>query len=215
MPMGETLKALDDLVREGKVRFTAGCNFEAWRLVDSHWIGRQNNFVPLTASQFAYSMMARSAEKEMIPACRQLGIGVIPYLPLAAGLLTGKVSKNGTPPSNTRLAIEQHTAERWITPRNLELVRVLDDWARDRGHSVTELALAWLLAEPIVATVIAGASSPAQIRQNVQASEWRLTSDEHNEVNKILDDNPPENSGDYYSAAGYFDAPTEMTPKIK
>tara|TARA_B100000959_G_scaffold262636_1_gene301259 strand:+ start:1042 stop:2067 length:1026 start_codon:yes stop_codon:yes gene_type:complete len=215
MPMEETLKTLDDLIHDGKIRYTAGCNFEAWRLVDSHWIGKQNNLVPLAASQFAYSMMARSAEKEMIPACRQLGIGVIPYLPLAAGLLTGKVSKNGAPPANTRLAIEQGTAERWITPHNLKLVSVLDDWARNHGHSVTELALAWLLNKPIVATVIAGASSPAHIRQNVKASEWRLTSDERNEVNKILDEMPPENSGVYYSTAGYFNAPTEMTPRVE
>ncbi len=214
LPMEETLRAIDDLVRDGKVLYAAGCNFEAWRLVDAHYTTQRNGLTQLSASQFAYSMMARGAEAEMIPACRQLGIDVIPYLPLAAGMLSGKVNNpSRSAPAGTRLAIEKNMADRWITERNLALVSLLDDWAKARGHTVLELAFAWLLAEPIVATVIAGASSPEQIAQNATAAEWALTTDERTEVNKILDENPAENSGSYYSAAAYFAQPTQEAPR--
>jgi len=213
LPIEETLRALDDLVRDGKVRYTAGCNFEAWRLVNAEWTNRQNGLIPFAASQFAYSMMTRAAESEMIPACRELGMSVIPYLPLAAGMLSGKVGATGSAPDGTRLAIEGSMGDRWITPRNLELVRMLDDWANERVHTVLELAFAWLLAEPIVATVIAGASSPAQIESNAKAATWQLSPEERAEVTAILDANPPENAGDYYSAAGYFAEPTLEAPQ--
>jgi aryl-alcohol dehydrogenase-like predicted oxidoreductase len=213
MPIDETLRALDDLVRDGKVRYTAGCNFEAWRITNAQWTNRQNGLTPLAASQFAYSMMTRAAEKEMIPACRELGISVIPYLPLAAGLLSGKFNDTGIAPEGTRLAIETGMGNRWITPKNLEIVRLLNEWANERGHTALELAFAWLLAEPIVATVIAGASSPAQIESNAKAANWKLTQNERSEVTGILDANPPENAGDYYSAAPYFNEPTLEVPK--
>jgi aryl-alcohol dehydrogenase-like predicted oxidoreductase len=213
MPMEETLRALDDLVKSGKVRYTAGCNMEAWRITDAHHTTKQNNLSPLLASQFAYSMMTRSSEAEMIPACRQLGLSVIPYLPLAAGMLSGKANSNaGKAIDGSRLSIERGMHDRWITKRNLVLVELLDIWAKERGHGVLELAFAWLLAEPVVATVIAGASSPAQISQNAAAAEWQLTPEEREEVNSILDANPPENAGDYYSAAGYFWEPTQQAP---
>ena len=208
MPIEETLRALDDLVRDGKIRYTAGCNFEAWRLTNAEWTNRKNGFVPLAASQFAYSMMTRAAEEEMIPACRELGIGVIPYLPLAAGMLAGRVNATGSAPEGTRLAIQTDMGDRWITPRNLSLVGLLDGWAKERGHNVLELAFAWLLAEPIVATVIAGASSPTQIASNAAAAEWVLSAEERAEVSAILDANPPDGAGEYYSAAGYFREPT-------
>ena len=213
MPIDETLRALDDLVRDGKVRYTAGCNFEAWRITNAQWTNRQNGLTPLAASQFAYSMMTRAAEREMIPACRELGISVIPYLPLAAGLLSGKFNDTGIAPEGTRLAIETGMGNRWITPKNLEIVRLLNEWANERGHTALELAFAWLLAEPIVATVIAGASSPAQIESNAKAANWKLTQNERAEVTGILDANPPENAGDYYSAAPYFNEPTLEVPK--
>ena len=212
MPMEETLRALDDLVRQGKVLYTAGCNFEAWRFVDAYRTSTANGLESFAASQFGYSMLARRAEAEMIPACRQLGVAVIPYLPLAAGMLTGKVDTSGSAPPGTRLDIEKPTAEKWITPRNLALVNMLGNWAKERGHSVLELAFAWLLAEPIVATVIAGASSPAQVAQNAAAAEWQLTPGERADLHAILDANPPDNSGPYYSSAAYFQQPTKMAP---
>ena len=212
-PISETVRAMDDLIRQGKVLYTAGCNFEAWRFVDAYSTSQSNGLESFAASQFAYSMMARSAEAEMIPACRQLGIAVIPYLPLAAGMLTGKVDAGGSAPPGTRLDIEKSTAERWITPGNLALINVLDNWAKERGHSVLELAFAWLLAEPIIATVIAGAGTPGQVGQNAAAAEWRLTPGERAAVTAILDANPPDNAGDYYSSAEYLQRPTEMAPR--
>jgi aryl-alcohol dehydrogenase-like predicted oxidoreductase len=212
MPMEETLRALDDLVRQGKVLYTAGCNFEAWRFVNGYWTSKANGLESFAASQFAYSMMARRAESEMIPACRQLGVAVIPYLPLAAGMLTGKVSASGSVPPGTRLDMEKSMSERWITPRNLALLKMLSNWANERGHTVLQLAFAWLLADPIVATVIAGASSPEQVAQNAAAAEWQLTPEERADVTAILDENPPVNSGDYYSSAAYFREPTKMAP---
>jgi aryl-alcohol dehydrogenase-like predicted oxidoreductase len=216
MPVEETLRALDDLMRDGKIRYTTGCNFEAWRLVDAHWTAKEHGLTPLTASQFAYSMMARAAEAEMIPACRKLGIGVIPYLPLAAGMLTGKVNvaDGGSVPAGTRLALQQGMADRWITPSNLVLISLLTEWAQARGHSLLDLAFAWLLAEPVVATVIAGASSPEQIAQNAAAAEWALSTEDRAEVDAILDKHPAENSGEYFSAAGYFNEPTLEAPKM-
>ena len=213
MPMEETLRALDDLVRQGKILYTAGCNFEAWRFVDGYWTSRANGLESFAASQFAYSMMARSAEAEMVPACRKLGVAVIPYLPLAAGMLTGKVDASGSAPPGSRLDIETTTAERWITPNNLALVNMLDNWAKERGHTLLELAFAWLLADPVVATVIAGASSPGQVAQNAAAAGWQLTPEERADVTAILDENPPENSGEYYSSAEYLQRPTEMAPR--
>ena len=213
MPIEETLRALDDLVRHGKVLYIAGCNFEAWRFVDGYRTSEANGLSTFVAAQFGYSMMARGAEEEMIPACRQLGVSVVPYLPLAAGFLTGKVGADGSVPPGTRLAIEQQTAERWITPRNLELVRKLEEWSKERGHTVLDLAFAWLLAEPVVATVIAGASSPDQVKKNVSAADWRLTPEERDEVTGIIDANPPENSGPYFSEAGYFRQPTQEAPR--
>jgi aryl-alcohol dehydrogenase-like predicted oxidoreductase len=130
-------------------------------------------------------------------------------------MLSGKVNATGTAPDGTRLAIESNMGERWITPNNLRLVRLLNEWANGRGHTVLELAFAWLLAEPIVATVIAGASSPAQIESNAKAADWRLTQEERVEVTAILDANPAENGGDYYSAAGYFSQPTVELPRPK
>lgn len=208
MPIEETLRAMDDLVTEGKVRYIAGCNFAAWNFVNGYWTAKSNGLTNFIGAQFSYSMAAREAESEMIPACRELGVGVMPYLPLAAGLLTGKIPKNGTAANGTRLSIEKATGERWITPHNLKLVSKLDAWAKERGHNVLELAFAWLLAEPVVSSVIAGASSPAQIASNAAAGDWAITPQERLEVNAILDEHPAENGGPYYSAAPYFNQPT-------
>jgi aryl-alcohol dehydrogenase-like predicted oxidoreductase len=105
-------------------------------------------------------------------------------------------------------------ADRWITPSNLVLISLLTEWAQARGHSLLDLAFAWLLAEPVVATVIAGASSPEQIAQNAAAAEWALSTEDRAEVDAILDKHPAENSGEYFSAAGYFNEPTLEAPKM-
>ncbi len=209
MPLEETLQAMDDLVRWGKVRYIGVCNIAAWRMSHARWITERNGWSPLVSSQFAYSMLNRRAEEEMIPACRQYGIGVIPYLPLAAGLLTGKVSADGSAPEGSRLGLDANTAAKWATPQNLKLVSLLTDYAQQHGKTILDLAIAWLLAEPQVSTVISGASRPGQVTTNARASEWRLTDDERANVNEILDKNPPSTTDSYYSRAPYFDQPTQ------
>jgi aryl-alcohol dehydrogenase-like predicted oxidoreductase len=212
MPLEETIRAMDDLVRHGKVRYIGCANFEAWRMVDGLRMSESAGVAKFISSQFAYSMLNRSAEPEMMPASRAHGIGVIPYLPLAAGLLSGKVTATAPPVAGTRMAIETQTADKWVTPDNLAMVAKLDEWAQQRGHSVLELAFAWLLADPVVATVIAGASSPEQIAQNAAAAEWKLSPHERAEVTAMLDSAPSGATNTYYSVAAYFKERTEVTP---
>ncbi len=210
LPIEETLKAMYDIVRQGKALYIGVCNFEAWRMVDAVWTSRHNGMTQIISSQFEYSMLYRASEAEMLPACRAHGVGVMPYLPLAAGFLTGKVDVDGIPPSGTRLALDAGQSERWITRENLGVIGKLQDWARERGKSLVDLAFAWLLADPVVATVIAGASSPEQIAQNAQASSWQLSASERAEVTAILDTQPQDATRTYYSVAGYFGEQVEV-----
>ncbi len=211
VPLEETLRAMDDIVRQGKALYIGCCNFEAWRMVEAVWTSKSSGITQIISSQFEYSMLQRAGEAEMIPACRRHGIGVMPYLPLAAGFLTGKVDadKLAAPPG-TRLSLDAGQSERWITEENLRVITSLQKWAQDHGKTLLELAFAWLLAEPIVATVIAGASSPEQIAQNAKASNWQLTSEQRAEVTTILDAQPIDVSRAYYSVAGYFSDQVEV-----
>ena len=210
LPLEETLRAMDDIVRQGKAHYIGCCNFEAWRMVDAVWTSKSSGMTQIISSQFEYSMLQRASEAEMLPACRSHSIGVMPYLPLAAGFLTGKVDVRGIAPTGTRLDLDAGQSERWITDDNLRAISALQEWARDRDKTLLDLAFAWLLAEPIVATVIAGASSPEQIAQNAQASNWQLTRDERDEVTRILDAHPIDVIRTYYSVAGYFSEQVEV-----
>ena len=210
VPLVETLRAMDDIVRQGKALYIGVCNFESWRMVDAVWTCKANGMSGIISSQFEYSMLQRSSEAEMLPACRQHGVGVMPYLPLAAGFLTGKVDVSGVAPAGTRLALDANQSGRWITDGNMRLIAELQDWASERGKTLLDLAFAWLLADPIVTTVIAGASSPEQVSQNAAASNWQLTADERDEVTTILDAHPVDGLNTYYSVAGYFKEQVEV-----
>ena len=210
VPLNETLRAMDDIVRQGKALYIGCCNFEAWRMVDAVWTSNAGGMTQIISSQFEYSMLQRGGEAEMLPACRRHSVGVMPYLPLAAGFLTGKVDVSGVAPERTRLALDAGQSERWITDSNMRAIAKLQDWAQQRGKTLVDLAFAWLLADPIVGTVIAGASSPKQIAQNAQASSWRLTPHERNEVTAILDAHPIGKWRPYYSVAGYFGEQVEV-----
>ncbi len=210
LPIEETLRAMDDLVRQGKALYIGVCNFEAWRMVDAVWTSKHGGMTLIISSQFEYSVLHRGSEAEMLPACRRHGVGVMPYLPLAAGFLTGKVGAGGIPPAGTRLALDDGQAGRWITEENLRVIGKLQDWAGERGKSLVDLAFAWLLADPVVGTVIAGASSPDQVSQNANASSWQLTQAERDEVTYILDTQPPDATRTYYSVAGYFGEQVEV-----
>ncbi len=171
-PIEETLRALDDLVRAGKVRYAGYSNFAAWQLVDADWTARTGHLVRPISAQDHYNLLTRDIERELLPACRALGVGLIPYYPLESGFLTGKY-REGVTPQGARLG-ESQRAGRVLTPENFERLERFRQFAEERHHSLLGLAFGWLLSHADVASVIASASSAEQVRQNVQAATWRL-----------------------------------------
>ena len=210
LPTEEVLRTMDDLVRHGKVRYIGACNTPAWWIAEMVWTCRANGLEPMVSTSFEYSLVNRAAEEEMIPACRKLGVGVIPYWPLAQGLLTGKYVGGREAPAGSRFEAEPSTADKRMTSENLHLVEELRAFAEGQGRAVRELAFAWILSKEVTATVIAGASTPEQARQNAGASEWVMTADETREVERILTTYPPKPGDGYYSIAGYFDEVVEV-----
>ena len=180
-PMGETLRALDDLVQAGKVRYVGCSNFAAWQVCEALWEAERQGLAPLISVQPRYNIFDRGIERELVPVCRRYGIGIIPYSPLDGGILTGKYTSGALPPAHSR-AGRSAGMRALLTDDRLERVERLAGWARERGHTVGELALAWLLAHSEVSTVIAGASSVAQIEANVAAVGWRLTGQDLREI---------------------------------
>lgn len=181
-PIEESLGALNDLVRQGKVRYIGCSNFDAWQLVWSLWTSDRRNWTPFVSVQPEYSLLVRDVEKELLPACQTFGIGVIPFFPLAGGVLTGKYHEGEPAPSGTRGYQSERFQQRFATPHNLAIVRRLEAWAQACGHTVGELAIAWLLSRPAVSTVITGVTKPEQVQANARAAEWELTPGEAEEV---------------------------------
>ncbi len=181
-PIEETLAALDALVRQGKVRYIGCSNFAAWQLVWALWTSDRRGFAPFVSVQPHYSLLHREPEAELLPACQALGVGVIPYFPLAGGMLTGKYREDAPPPPGTRFEALERMRVRFATPRNFAIVRALEAWVQPRGRTLAELAVAWLLARPAVCTVITGATTPEQIEANARAADWELTAAEVEEV---------------------------------
>ena len=181
-PIGDTLEALNRLIDAGKVREIGCSNFSAAQLDEAAAAASERGVRSFAAVQNDYSLMQRDPEAEVLPACARLGIAFVPYFPLASGLLTGKYQKGQPPPEGTRLA-------QWGAPSDdkLEVVEHLDAFATDHGHTITELALSWLAGRPEVASIIAGATKPEQVRANAAATAaWDLTDDERAEVDAIL-----------------------------
>jgi aryl-alcohol dehydrogenase-like predicted oxidoreductase len=184
-PIEETLRALDDLVRQGKVRYIGCSNFPAWQVVEAQWTARSHNLNPFVSCQDEYSLVFRKPESELMPAARRYGMGLLPFFPLASGLLTGKYRRNAAMPAGTRLANTQRLADRYLTERNWQIAERLGDFAEAAGHSMLELAFSWLLAQNPVASVIAGATKPEQLEQNVRAGTWKLTTEELATISNI------------------------------
>jgi aryl-alcohol dehydrogenase-like predicted oxidoreductase len=184
-PIEETLRTLDDLVRQGKVRYIGCSNFPAWRLTEARWAAQTLGLNRFISNQDEYSLVYRSPEAELMPAAREAGMGMLPYFPLASGLLTGKYRRNAPMPPGTRLAVTQRLAERYMTERNWVIAEKLGDFAQARSHTMLELAFSWLLAQEPVTSVIAGATKPEQLEQNVKAGAWKLTADELAEIDRI------------------------------
>jgi len=184
-PIEETLRALDDLVRAGKVRYLGNSNFTGWQLADADWTARHNGLNRFVTAQNQYSLLDRRVEKEVVPACQQFGLGILPFFPLASGMLTGKYSRGEEPPQGTRLAMWGDRAKAALSDDNFDVVEKLDNFATERGHTILELAFSWLATMPHISSVIAGATSPAQVKQNAEAAAWRLTDAEMAEVAEI------------------------------
>jgi aryl-alcohol dehydrogenase-like predicted oxidoreductase len=182
-PIEETLRALDDLVRSGKVRYAGCSNFDGWQIVEAQWIARDQRFAPLISAQNHYNLFERRIEREVIPAAQAYGLSVLPYFPLANGFLSGKYRKGETPPEGSRLASPR--GEALMTDANFDTLQKIESFAQGHGHTVLELALGWLASQPYVASVISGATSPEQVEQNVKATEWRLTAEEMAEVDSM------------------------------
>lgn len=184
-PIEETLRALEDLVRAGKVRYAGCSNFPAWQVADAVWTARDRHLAGFVSCQDEYSLLARGHEAELLACMRAHGLGLLPYFPLANGLLTGKYKRNAALPPGTRLATTQRSAERTLTDANWEAAERLADFCAARGHSMLELAFSWLLAQAPVASVIAGATRPEQVSANAAAGGWQLSADELAEIDRI------------------------------
>ena len=183
-PIEETLRALDELIRAGKVRYAGCSNFAAWQVCESHWTAKTLGINGFVSMQPHYSMLYRQPEEEMIPFCEKYGIGILPYYPLENGFLTGKYRRGQPAPDGTRLSENDRGA---LTSRNFDILEGLEAFALERGHTILELAFAWLLASsPMVSSVIAGATRIEQIEANAASAAWSLTADELEEVNGIL-----------------------------
>jgi aryl-alcohol dehydrogenase-like predicted oxidoreductase len=182
-PIEETLRALDDLVRQGTVRYVGCSNFAGWQVADAQWTARSAGLTALASAQNQYSLLERAIEAEVLPACRAHGLGVLPYFPLASGLLTGKYRRGEKAPEGTRLSSARFAAA--LSDRNFDRVEKLAQFAADAGHSLLELAISWLLGQEPVASVIAGATSPEQLEQNVHASGWKLSAEQLARVNEL------------------------------
>jgi len=187
VPIADTLGVLDELVREGKVREIGCSNFSAAQLREAEAAAAGGaRFVSV---QNQWNLLQRGDESEAVPEAERLGIGYLPFYPLASGMLSGKYTRGQEPPAGTRLVHFGDRAGGLLSDRNFDIVDAATAWAAERGHSVLELALAWLAAKPVVASVIAGATRPEQVRANAAAADWVLTPDEVAEVDALA---PPD-----------------------
>lgn len=184
-PIDETLRALDDLVRQGKVRYIGNSNFPAWRIAEAEFTARAANTARFVSCQDEYSLLVRGIENDLLPAAQQYNLGLLPFFPLASGLLTGKYQRGAAAPADTRFAKAPALRDRYVTPRNEDIVEQLAAFAKARGHSMLELAFSWLASRPQVSSVIAGATRVEQIEANVKAIEWRLSTEDLAKIDRI------------------------------
>jgi len=184
-PLEETLAALDDLVHTGKVRYIGCSNLPAWQVAHAHWLARESGFSSFVSAQDEYSLVVRDIERELVPALEAHGMGLLPYFPLASGLLTGKYKQDGEMPAGTRLALMKRLSDRYMTEANWRIVDKIEEFCAAQSHTLLELAFSWLAARPQLSSVIAGATRPEQVEQNVKAIEWKLSAEQIAEIDRI------------------------------
>ena len=184
-PLDETIQALDDLVTQGKIRYIGCSNLPSWQVVESQWISKSMGLNRFVSCQDEYNILNRNVEAELIPAMQKYGCGLLPYFPLASGLLTGKYKRTKMP-EGARLTDMPTFANRiYLTDENFDIVDNLHKFANKTGHSILELAFGWMASRPTTASIIAGATKPEQIDANVAAVNWVLSQSEIDEVDKI------------------------------
>lgn len=184
VPPEETLRALDDLVRQGKVRYIGCSNFAGWQMTEALWTSRLGGLESFISCQNEYSLLERGIEAELLPAMAQYGVGLLPYYPLAGGLLTGKYA-GGAAPADARLMYNSYMAGKHLSERKRAIADKLGAYANERGHSLLELSMSWLAMQPGVTSVIAGASTPAHVEANAKALDWAMSAEELAEIDKI------------------------------
>ena len=184
-PLDETMQALDDLVTQGKIRYIGCSNLPSWQVVESQWISKSMGLNRFVSCQDEYNILNRNVEAELIPAMQKYGCGLLPYFPLASGLLTGKYKRTEMP-EGARLTDMPTFANRiYLTDENFDIIDNLNEFAKKTGHSILEVAFGWMASRPTTASIIAGATKPEQIEANVAAVNWVLSQSEIDEVDKI------------------------------
>lgn len=186
-PIEETLRTLDDLVKAGKVRYIGCSTFTPWEICEALWTSKLYNLNAFVTEQPQYSLLNRQIEHELVPFCLKYGIGIIPFSPLASGFLTGKYRKGEVDKVEGRLAAPSPNADRILTDTNWEKLAKLESFATEHGHTMLELALAWLLSKPYITTIIAGATKKEQVTANVNAASWKMTPEEVAEVEALVE----------------------------
>jgi len=183
-PIEETLDALDTLVNQGKVRYVGCSKFAGWQIADAHWTAIHHGFRRFVSAQNQWSLLHRDVETEVVPACGRFGLGILPYFPLASGLLTGKVRRGERPPADSRLSAADFAA--LLTDSHFDKLDRLEVWGRAHGRSLLGIALAWLASQTVVSSVIAGATKPDQVRANADAATTTLDADEIHEIGELV-----------------------------
>jgi aryl-alcohol dehydrogenase-like predicted oxidoreductase len=181
----EILRALDDLVQAGKVREIGVCNYSSWMMTEAEYVARALGTKRFITAQNHYNILRRQIEAELVPFCEAYNVSVIPYFPLAGGFLTGKYRKNEPPPPGTRGAEGSGIVRNSSTDRNFDILPGLEEFCAERGHPMAELAVAWLIANPNVGTVITGVSNTEQVAMNAKAADWVLTPEEKAQIDAM------------------------------
>jgi aryl-alcohol dehydrogenase-like predicted oxidoreductase len=184
-PIEETLRALDDVIRMGKVCYIGASAYASWQLAHANVLAEMKGWTAFVVIQSEYNLLRRDVEREVLPYCRAHRVGLVPYYPLAGGFLTGKYEQGKPPPAGSRGQNTRNVQE-LMTERNYNTVGRLAAWAKARGRGMNELAQAWLLAQPQVCSVISGATRADQVVSNVKACDWQLTAEEVKEVDALL-----------------------------
>jgi aryl-alcohol dehydrogenase-like predicted oxidoreductase len=184
-PIEETLRALDDLTGQGKVRYVGCSNLPAWQVTEAVWTSRMHELGAFASAQDEYSLLAREAERELLPALNAQGLGLLPFYPLAGGLLTGKYKRGQPLPEKSRLTYVKASADRFLTERNWVRLEQLEAFCAKRDHGLLDLAFSWLASRAPVSSIIAGATRPEQIDANIKAVSWKLNQDELAELDRM------------------------------